>query len=974
MKEQHIRTGQIIAGFITQDVIRIEETNSIAYILEHKETGAQCIHLYNDDPNNFFSVAFKTPVFDNTGVAHILEHSVLAGSRKYPLKDPFKEMLKGSMQTFLNALTYPDRTVYPVASQVEKDFFNLVDVYCDAVFNPLLRKNTFLQEGWHFDMPRRDAPVSIKGIVYNEMKGVFSDFHSNVARKMLSGIAPDTTYYYESGGDPRDIPTLTYEEFCSFHKKYYHPSNACFVLYGNIPTEKTLSFIQERYLHQYTKQKITASVGEQKKWKRPRTMNIDVPAAAEDDGYATVLVNWMCEGTCDGETGLIGDILSRYFFDGESAPLKRALLDSELGEDLDDMCGYDNDLYTATFSAGLKKVDPSMAPSVLKIVEDTLQHSVDSGPDADLLEGALRRVEFSLREIREGRFPYALQLATRIHRSWLYGGDPCTHIAYEKHLKKLKADFARPGFFEQQVKRFFADNPHRLLMTATGRKSLGEKLSNQTEEQARRLSKDFTQEDKSACYTETQQLVREQQTSHTQEELSVIPVLEKSDIPARNKVVPCAERWVGNTRLFTQPLFTGGITYVDFCFDLFSLSSDLLPYFPLYASYITAAGAGDCSTGEMARRLNLVTGGFSCYDVIFEDGLNEDGLHARAVFSGKALTQNTDALMELFSDVFLRPAFTDRTLLKNILYQHLNDSAHSIVSAGHAYGVRMGVSRLRRSKHMDEILNGVSQYRFLKKLSRTESYDVLLKKLAAIHRRLITPKGLCVNLTAFEADAYDDALYSILDALPQHAPQKPPVIVQSGRENPLALEVSSSVNYVTQSWELNDFSPSRVGAFFILSRVLSTGVLWDMVRVEGGAYGGMALFSSSCRSFSCASFRDPNLADTLKRYEEALRRVAKTVSQGDVDKTMFALASKFDAPKSPHARGISEALARISNNSPERRQAFREAILSCTAADIREIAGQLLENWEKSQIAVVANEKSLQEAQEAGVDFTVEKL
>ncbi|ERP32100.1 insulinase family protein [Chitinivibrio alkaliphilus] len=974
MQEQNIRVGQKIAGFILQDVQTVTEQNSVAYTLTHEKTGAQCIHLFNTDANNLFSVAFKTPVFDDTGVAHILEHSVLAGSKNYPLKDPFKEMLKGSMQTFLNAMTYPDRTVYPVASQVERDYFNLVDVYCDAVFNPLLRENTFRQEGWHFDVPEPDAPVSIKGIVYNEMKGVFSDFHNNVARKMLSGIAPGTTYFHESGGDPKKIPDLTYEQFCDFHGRLYHPSNAYFVLYGNIPTEKTLQFVEDRFLSSYERQDVDTSIGVLAPWNSPRQMDITVPASREDDGYASVLLNWYCPGVLDGYEGLIGDVLSHYLFDGESAPLKRALLDSGLGEDLDDMCGYDNDLFITVFTAGLQRVLPQNSEAVFSCIMKTLQNIADTGPDPELLEGAIRRVEFTLREIREGGgYPHALQVATRIHRSWIYGGDPLTHIAYETPLAQLKKKLAEPGAFSAFIRRFFLDNDHCLRMVAEGSSAMGEQLSRQTEEQATRLSADFTEEDRHRYHEETKALLAEQQRAHTPEELAVLPQLDKSDIPLENELVPCQEERIEGVQMYTHPVFTGGVYYLDWAFDISRIPHNLIPFFPLYASYITKAGAGEYTTAEMAKRLNLVTGGFSCNDTIIEDGEDSDKIHARAVFSGKCLRQNVPALLEVFEDVFLRPDFTDTTLVKNILFQQVNQYAHSIVSAGHSYGIRRGLGQLLPSKQLDEKLNGITQYRFIKKRTETHDYDEILRAFSQIHKALLTRDGLFLSNTCTTPVEDGDMLSRIIRALPESSEETTSLSLLEN-SSAVAVAVNSSVNYVTQSWKLPHFAPSLVGTSYILARLLSTGLLWDTIRVEGGAYGGMAVFSSAQRGFSLASYRDPNLEDTLTRFVGALKTLAETVTQSDVDRTMFAVVSKFDAPRGPHAKGVSESFARVTGNSPERRQAFRDAVLSCTAEKVSDLCRYLLGSIEQSQVAVIANEESIQKARDTGRAFAVEQL
>lgn len=976
MKKQELEIGQHIAGFIIENIIEIEEINSVAYMIRHEKCGARCIHLYNDDKNNLFSVAFKTPVFDDTGVAHILEHSVLAGSAKYPLKDPFKEMLKSSMQTFLNAITYPDRTVYPVASQVEKDYFNLVDVYCDAVFNPLLKENTFRQEGWHFNIEKAGDPLSIKGIVYNEMKGVFSDFHSNVARKMLSGLFPDTTYYYESGGDPKSIPDLTYEEFKDFHARYYHPSNSYMVLYGDIPTEKTLTYVDEHFLSNYSLEEVDSTVVAQKPWEAPREMYMKVPSSKEDDGSATVLVNWMWQGVLDGEEGLLGDIITRYLFNGESAPLKRALLDSGLGEDLDDMCGYDNDLLCAAFSAGLAKTKPEHAEKILAIVEETIAKLVKEGPDADLLEGTVRRIEFSLREIKKGgHFPFPLRLAEGIHRSWLYGGDPMTHIAFEKNLEAIKDKIKNiPRYFEDTLERLTLKNPHRLLMVAEASAELGESLGKQTEEQSKELSKQFNEGDFSLFHKQTVELMEEQKREHTEEELACIPQLDKEDVPKKNEVTPIKESSIAGSLFYSQPLFTAGITYFDISFDLSALSEEELFYFPLYTKYILRAGAAGISTLDMAKRINLVTGGISNSDFIMNSLKESADLVSYTTFHGKSLAANTEEMLLLFKDIFTEPDFSDKRLLKDLVFEGVNSLSSSITRSGHVYAMLYGSSKLVKTKAIEERMDGISQYRFLKELSHKENYDGIFKEFRTIHDKLINKQSCFVSVTSEDAEHYTDTIENFLQALPSFTPNLKEFDFDIATVPAFAVEVNSSVNYVTQSWKLENFTAKDCGELYLMARLLSTGFLWDKVRVEGGAYGGMAIFGTSQPVFTFGSYRDPNLGLTLDNFKMALDNILTELTQADVDKAICGAVGKLDVPKSPHPQGYGEAVAQFVGNSVERRQELRDTLLDCTLEGIRKQAQFLKDTFDKSQVAVIASKAGIDDALSSGYSLTREEL
>jgi Zn-dependent M16 (insulinase) family peptidase len=979
-KEQQakLKVGDQVAGFTLDTIQEVSELNSSVYIFSHNETGARALHIYNDDRNNLFSTAFRTPVSDNTGVPHILEHSVLAGSTKYPLKDPFKELLKSSMQTFLNAITYPDRTLYPVSSQVETDFFNLVDVYCDAIFNPLLTKHTFSQEGWHYDVEDSEKPVSIKGIVYNEMKGVFSDFQSHAARKMLSGLMPDTTYFFESGGEPEHIPELTYEEFKEFHAKYYHPSNSFIVLYGDIPSEKTLGYIQDNFLKEFDRREVDSEVSAQPLWSEPQTMTIEAPAPKENDGTATVLLNWIWDGVTDGKTGLINDILTRYLFSGESAPLKRALLDSGLGEDLDDMCGYDNDLVNGTFSAGLNKTKPEEADKIRDIILDTIKKEIDNGFDDELLEGAIRRIEFKLREIRKGgHFPYPLRLAEGVYRSWLYGGDPLTHIAFEDNLAAVK-ELKKAGnsFFENKLKELTIDNPHRLTMVVKASSKMGEELGKQTEVQSAKLSKDFSAEQKAEYQKLTENLLAEQKKEHTEEELSCLPVLDKSDIPLLNEVTPCEIGEVAGRKLFTQPLFTAGITYFDIGFNLQTLPQDLLVFYPLYAEYITRAGAGGLSAGDMAKKVNLVTGGIHCSDFITQRFDNSDKIVSYTTFHGKSLTANSSDMVSILQDIINVPDFTNNQLLKNIILESRNDLHTSIGRSGHSYAVLSSSSRLLVSKSIEENLDGISQYRFLKGIN-VDDTESIFEKFKLIHSLLINRESAVVSLTTKDHKKIVPLAEDLINSLPA-APLKlkdfNSAVTLSKKDKPFAVEISSSVNYVTQSWKIDGYDSNSMGEHYLMSRLLSTGFLWDKVRVEGGAYGGMAIVGSSHPLFSFASYRDPNLTKTIDNYELALKYIATSLTQNEVDKGITGAVGKLDIPKSPHTLGYGETMARLSGTTVESRQEIRSSILGATATALKQRAESLLDTIDSSVVTALASADSLDKAEKDGFDMEREKL
>lgn len=975
MVKQDYRIGQSICGFRVERIKDIPELRSQAAIFIHEMTGAGILHLFNEDPNNLFCICFRTPVYNNTGVPHILEHSVLSGSKKFPLKDPFKELLKGSLQTFMNAITYPDRTMYPVSSQVEQDFYNLVNVYCDAVFNPLLSRMTFTQEGWHFDLENPDDPVSIKGIVYNEMKGVFSDFRSHVARKTMSNLFPDTTYYYESGGEPEHITDLTYEQFKEFHERYYHPSNSFTVLYGNIPTDKTLAYLQENYLASFERRAVDSEIKSQPLWDEPHRIHFTAPASKEDDCTASVILSWVFGSSVDPLNALLGRIFSHYLFNNESSPLRRALIDSKLGEDLDDMCGFDSDLVQGMFCAGLRKTRPENGEKIKKLIFDTLQQEISKGFDADLLEGSIRQIEFRLREITDGGFPYNLKLAERAFRSWVYGGDALAHLCFENPLNIIK-EKKREGtsYFAEKMQELLLNNPHNLLSIVEASSEEGEQLGKKTEEQAAALSSTFTDDDRRHYCEVTKNLLEEQKKPPSAEALAALPKLKRSDLPPENKKVPTEMKSAGGVSVYTHPLFTAGIIYLDIGFDLSVIPHKLLPYFSLYSELLTRCGAAGKSSEEMAKRISLSTGGISSSDMCATRFGTEEDLVFKVFFHGKVLPERFDEMIEIFIDIFCEPELDNEKLLSDILFEMRNDLNASIIRNGHHFAAGNASARLSKSRYVDEILDGVSQLRFLDTLIKKNDMGSVAETMKKLHDIVINRNNCMMSMTCEGSDKFLKTLDSFVQKLP--ATEIPSAVIDFNADtsaNPLGIEISTSVNYIARSWSLKKLTPETMGQFYLMSRNLSTGYLWDKIRVEGGAYGGMALISSACPVFLCLSYRDPNLARTLDNFKNGLEHVVRGLSEEEVGQSVIGTIGRLDQPRSPHNKGFSETIALLCDRSQEVRQQIRDTVLNSTPEVLARRARQLLDE-RQTTVTVLGSATAFNDAEKAGRDFDRESL
>ena len=974
MTQQPLKSEQTVEGFIVREIRDIAELRSRAFIFLHLKSGARILHLYNDDPNNLFAVAFRTPVSDNTGVPHILEHSVLCGSRKFPIKDPFQELLKGSLQTFLNALTYPDKTMYPVSSQVEADFFNLVDIYCDAVFHPLLSKNTFYQEGWHFDVENDHGPVSVKGIVYNEMKGVFSDFASHVERKSVSHLFPDSSYRFESGGLPEHITDLTYEQFKAFHALFYHPSNSFIFLYGNLPSQKTLAFLSDRYLDEFDRIDVASHIPLQPLWERPRSIEMEAPAPAVDDGYATVALSWIFGQTTDAATSLLGSVLFHYLLGTESAPLRRALIDSRLGEDLDDITGFTAEFVQSVFNVGLRRTKPEHAAIIKKLVFDTLASECEKGLDEELLEGSLRQIEFRLREISDaGRFPYNLLLAERCFRSWLYGGDPLAYLAFEKNISALKRRKKEgAGFFTTKLKELLLDNQHHLLTVVKASSEMGKKLETQTAEQARRLTKHFAKTDVEFHHRLTQQLVNEQKKPNPPEALATVPKLKKSDVPGKNREVPTVASAIAQTPAYLHPIFTSGIAYVDIGFDCSTAPPELIPYLPLYAEVAARCGAGGLSYEAMSRRIALATGGI--YGSLLCKTSAVDGTLVFNYFlHGKSLVERMPEMARIFSDLLKAPDLSNPKQVHDILLEMRNDLNASVISSGHAFAATHAASRLVQSKNIDEILDGITQLRFLDRCLKQFDADAIIDRMKALHALMINKPGCMVSVTADDPDCVASELSFLIEGLSTSASPKAIVPFTKQLNAAYGIEISSSVNFMAQAWLCRKFGPEDLGHLYVLSKNLSTDYLWNKVRVEGGAYGGMAMLSGGHPVFTCASYRDPNLLSTFRHFEGGLQSAASGLSAEGVDQSVIAAIGRIDAPATPHEKGFGETVALLCGRSNELRQQVREAVLSTTPQALSIKAQQLLDEKETAA-TVLGSSSALDQAQKEGLEVTREAL
>jgi Zn-dependent M16 (insulinase) family peptidase len=672
----------------------------------------------------------------------------------------------------------------------------------------------------------------------------------------------------------------------------------------------------------------------------------------------------------------VGRIFSHYLFNNESSPLRRALIDSKLGEDLDDMCGFEGDFIQGIFCAGLRKSDPKDAERIKGVIYNCLEEEVSKGLDAELLEGSMRQIEFKLREIIDGaHFPYHLSLAERAYRSWLYGGDPLAHLCFEEPLSILKKEKQKgTQFFVQKMRGLLLENTHNLLSVVEASSERGEMLGKKTEEQAAALSSSFTDEDKRKYYELTKELRNEQTRPPSAEALASLPKLDKSDLPLENEKVPVDILSTAGIPVYIHPLFTAGIIYLDIGFDLCAIQSELLQYFPLYSELLTRCGAVGKTYEQMARRISLSTGGISNTDLCATRFGTGEEMVFKSFFHGKSLPERFDEMLEIFVDIFCEPELDNDKQLRDILFEMRNDLNGAILRSGHHFAIAQSAARLSKTKYIDEMLDGVSQLRFLNGLIRADDMVSVTEAMKKLHDIIINRNGCIISVTYDKPKELIEKLNQFIRKLPSSEISYPGIDFSASSDgNPLGIEISSSVNYVAQSWGLEKYTPDAMGEFFLLSRNLSTGYLWDKVRVEGGAYGGMAVISAMHPVFSCASYRDPNLTGTLNNFVGGLEFVERELSREEVDQNIIGAIGRMDQPHSPHTKGFNETVAILCGRTREIRQQIRDAVLNSTPEALAKRASQILEE-EKTAVTAFGSADAFNSAEKAGGVFDRENL
>ena len=933
-------------GFRITRVCEVPEIRATAYEAVHLATGAKFLHLHCDDRENLFTITFRTPPPDSTGVAHILEHSVLAGSEKYPVRDAFTELGKGSLKTFMNAFTASDFTCYPLASQVPADFYNLATVYTDLVFRPRLRRSTFMQEGHRLEVDE-EGTLAISGIVYNEMKGAYSTAETVARRLSLQGLFPDTPNGFESGGHPRQIPDLTYEAFREFHRRYYSASNSRLFFYGNLPTAGHLEFLA-RVLQGLTRVEVDSTVPAQPRWSAPRTLTEAYPAGADDplEKRSTVNIAWMTAPVQEAEQQLILMVLEEALIGNAAAPLRKALIDSGLGEDLSPSSGFDNWYKQAPFVVGLRGTDAAQAEAIEELTLSTLRTIARDGLPPDLIEGAFHQVEFKGLEITRKPLLFPLMLLFRCLGTWLHEEDPLAPLRFPSLIGGLRERWrAEPDLFRQGVQRWLVDNPHRLRAVVVPDRELAAQSEAELKAKlAARRAKMSAQEVEEIRRTAAA-LLEEQRAGEDPAALASLPVLRVEDIPPQIEIVPTVESRRQGAVCFEHDLFSNGVAYCDLAFDVSDVPEDLQMYLPLLGGAITGMGAAGMDYEAFATRKAMVTGEVSA-ELRARGRIDGKGTAQFLALRGRALLRNVPEMVAILRQILVSGDLTDRARLHDILAEQRNETRAAVAPSGHTFAARAACAGLTLAAYRDEIWHGVTQVGFASGLLRrfeddAENIRASLEKLRA---HLFRRGRVTVNLTGDHRclQALRAPVDALLAALPEGGAPVAPSAPRLARTT-AGIAIPGEVCYVARIVPVPAQPDPRAPLLFILASHLGQGVLYRKIRVEGGAYGGYAVYQTTGQLWML-SYRDPNLEKTLQVYDEAVAEfLREDLDAETVRKDILSAISVLDRPLDAATRGYVQLERQLIGLTDDLRRQFRDGLLAADGASLRAVAREALQ-------------------------------
>ncbi|MDC0336085.1 insulinase family protein [Pseudodesulfovibrio sp.] len=965
-------------GFTKIKELEIAEMASVAHLYRHDKTGARVLSIVNDDENKVFGISFRTPPEDSTGVAHILEHSVLCGSDKYPIKEPFVELLKGSLQTFLNALTFPDKTCYPVASANTQDFYNLIDVYLDAVFHPRLTPNTLKQEGWHYEMESMEKPMTYKGVVFNEMKGAYSSPDSLLYEHSQQSLFPDTTYGIDSGGDPAVIPDLTFKQFMKFHEDHYHPSNGYAYFYGDDDPEKRLEILDAVFSQYEPIDVVGTRVPLQERFSEAKSVREPYPAS-DRIAKGMFTVNWLLAETADANLNLALHVLEHILIGLPSSPLKKALMDSGLGDDLAGV-GLEADMRQMFFSIGLKGIHPSNAIKAESVIFHTIKELVENGIDQGDIDAAINSVEFSLRENNTGSYPRGLSLMFQALSTWIYDdddteGDPLLLLPFEAPLSNIKGWIANgEKIFEELLARLLLHNPHRTTVLLEPDHKLSMQLAKREASRLKKAKDALTEEQLKKIMTDAEELNRLQAEPDSEEALNTIPRLSVSDLPTENRIIPSEEMTVGGAPLLFHDLPTNGIAYLDFGFDLSVLPDELLPFVGIFGRVLMESGTAKRDYVGLSQWIAQTSGGIWTQPFALPIRDSRDAA-SRLFLRAKATADKAAETTAIIIEILTSATLDNKERISQIVSEARARSEQRMVPSGHM----VVATRLRARTHvahaMEEAMSGLSNLHFLRTLEKQieEDYRSVAKALEQIRGLLLSQTGLILNATMDQGmfKAMEPEIASVVSALPEvDAPAAARSFLSLPKRE--GLSIPAQVNYVGKGVNVAEHGFTFTGAAQVVNKLIRTGYLWEKVRVQGGAYGAFCIMDRMAGALAFVSYRDPNVEATIEAFD-ATADYLETVSlpNDELEKSIIGAIGEIDSYQLPDAKGYTALIRHLTNQDDAFLQTIRDEALATTEKDFRDFAEAVRINAKHGDICVLGDHLAMENS---GLDLELQQV
>ncbi len=942
----------------------LTDMNAKGYYFRHKKSGAKIAVVSNDDENKVFYIGFRTPPKDSTGVAHIVEHTVLCGSAKFPAKDPFVELVKGSLNTFLNAMTYPDKTVYPVASCNDKDFQNLMDVYMDAVLHPNIYKKEeiFKQEGWHYELEEKDAPITLNGVVYNEMKGAFSSPEGVLEREILNSLFPDTAYGNESGGDPECIPDLTYEDYLDFHKRYYHPCNSYIYLYGDMDIEEKLKWLDEAYLSHYEKISIDSAIEKQKSFSSVRKISKKYPVASseplKDNAYLSY--NMAIGTSLDKKLYQAFEVLDYALLNAPGAPLKKALIDAGIGKDI--MGSYDNGTYQPFFSIVAKNSNRSEEERFAEVIRQVLKEQADGGLNKKSVLAGINSAEFRYRESDFGSYPKGLIYGLQMFDSWLYDEKlPFLHLESLETFQFLRSQ-VEGDYFENLIREHMLENSHVSMVCIEPERGLNAKNEQKLAEKLKRYKDSLNEAEQERLIAETKALKRYQEEPSLREDIEKIPMLKRSDMKKEAQPFVLSKVDCGDTKILYSNLFSNGILYLNFLFDVRSVTEEELPYLGILKAVLGYVDTDRYDYGDLANEVHLNTGGISTVITAYDNVKDSAAYEARFEMRIKVLYDKLPEAMDLLKEMLLHSKIEDEKRLKEILSEVKSRLQMSLSSCGNSVSANRAMSYFSETAKISDLTLGIGFYRVVADYEEhfEEKKEELIQKLKSLAGYVFTKENLLAGVTCDEKGfvKVPEAVKGLWEALPRAKEVRPFAKMTLDQKNEGFMD-ASKVQYVSRAGNFKNAGFSYTGVLRILKVILSYDYLWQNVRVKGGAYGCGGGFMRGGNVFF-SSYRDPNLKKTDEIYDKMPEYIRNfCADERDMTKYIIGTVSELDTPLNPAAKGMRSLTAHLMQVDFEDVQRERDEIIGATKEDIQKTADLIAAVLAQRNFCVIGNEEKI---------------